>query len=352
MKWFIHPMRFLLLLLPGLIFLISCNRAKTETKNTTPSALQVNALILSPRYFESRFIANANLIPYEETELKAPISGTVLAINFQEGQEVLKGQPLVQLDDRIWKARIRGLQAQLSIARSDVERNQSLLEVQGVSQEIVDKANSLIEELQAQVDELQVNISLANVSAPFNGRVGMRNFSLGSYLTQGQTITSLVQKDRLKVDFNIPERLMQFLKKGEEIKMVYQNDTLSAVIYAIDPKVNIDSRTLRVRCEMPNPEEKYMPGVFVEVIIPVSKDDKALVVPTSAVIPDLNAQTIYVYQGGKARRRTVQLGDRTDKQVRIRSGLNPGDTIITTGLMEVKDQLPVVIDNLVKQSAL
>jgi len=349
---FIHLLRFLTLLLPGSLLWISCEQ--TPTKGTPGSAnnLQVNALILKPQYFESRFIANANLLPYEATELKAPISGTVMFIDFEEGQKVLQGQRLIHIDDRIWNARLRGLKAQLSIANSEVDRNASLIEVQGVSQEIVDKAIARIEELQAQIDELQINVSLANVSAPFTGRVGMRDFSLGSYLAQGQTITTIVQNDRLKVDFKLPGRFLQNLKKGETIKMLYQGDTLHATLYAIDPMVDQDSRTVQVRGVMANPNEQYSPGVFVEVIIPINKDFQAMVVPSEVIIPDLNAQTVYVYRQGKAQRQLVELGGRTDVNVQILNGLNPGDTVITTGLMEVKNNLPVVIGNIENQTAL
>ena len=167
----IQLLRFLILLLPGSLLWISCEQAPSKGASGSANTLQVNALILKPQYCESRFIANANLLPYEATELKAPISGTVLFIDFEEGQKVLQGQRLIHIDDRIWNARLRGLKAQISIANSEVERNASLIEVQGVSQEIVDKAIARIEELQAQIDELQINISLANVSAPFTGRV-------------------------------------------------------------------------------------------------------------------------------------------------------------------------------------
>ncbi|MBN2172899.1 MAG: efflux RND transporter periplasmic adaptor subunit [Bacteroidales bacterium] len=340
--------RSLIILTIMLPVLFACNESKEKAGGTSSAPLLVEAMIVKPQYFESKFVINANLLPYEETELKAPVSGNVLSIFFKEGDKVSKGQPLIKIDDRIWKARLKGLKSQLSIARSDSTRNAALIDVQGVSQEAVDKTNAQIQELHAQIEELQVNISLANVTAPFTGRLGMRDFSVGAYLSQGMTITRIVQADKLKVDFEMPGRYIQNIKLGEQIQMIYHDDTLTAKVYAIDPRIDPNSRTIRIRCELPNPGEKYVPGIFASVIIPTNITQNALVVPTSAVIPALNTQTLYVYHAGKAFRKEVELGDRTNVEVQIMSGLNPGDTILLTGLMMVKDNMPVQIKEIVK----
>lgn len=343
MKSFNLSFRYVLLMAIVLPFLFACGDKKQKASGGNSAPLQVKAMVVIPQYFESRFVVMANLLPFEEADLKAPVSGNVMSIDFREGEKVRKGQSLIRIDDRIWKARLKGLEAQLTIARSDSVRNGALLDVQGVSQESVDKTNAQIQELEAQIEELQVNISLANVTAPFSGRLGMRDFSVGAYLSQGTTITTLVQSDKLKVDFEMPGRYIENISLGEDIRLVYQNDTLIAKVYAIDPRIDPNSRTIRVRCVMPNPNEKYVPGIFTEVIIPTNMNDNALVVPTSVVIPALNTQTVYVYHGGKAFRKDVELGYRTDQQVQILNGLNPGDTVITTGLLEIKDNMPVAI---------
>lgn len=334
------------------IVLSSCGQKKTTSPGTPSAALQVKAMVLTPRYFQERFIVNANVLPFEETDLKAPVSGNVLSIHFREGEKVTQGQPLVHIDDRVWKARLKGLEARLDIARSDSARNMALIDVQGVSQETVDKSNAQIKELEAQIEEMEVNISLANMKAPFSGRVGMRDFSVGTYLAQGTTITSLVQADRLKVDFEMPGRYLDHIRNGDKVELVYQADTLEATVYAIDPRIDMNSRTIHVRCMMPNPGEKHVPGIFVEVVIPIHSDHTALVVPTAAIIPALNTQTVYVYHNGKAFRKEVTLGSRTDMQVLIEDGLNPGDTVIMTGLLEIRDNMPVVIREIIKGSGI
>ncbi len=340
--------KYLVVLFFPVIVLTGCSDSNKKAAGSSMAPLQVEAMVVKPQYFESKFIVNANLLPYEETDLKAPVSGNVLSIFFKEGDKVSKGQPLIKIDDRVWKARLKGLQSQLRIARSDSTRNAALIDVQGVSQEAVDKTNAQIQELEAQIEELRVNISLANVTAPFNGRLGMRDFSVGAYLAQGTTITRIVQADKLKVDFEMPGRYIDNINVGEQIQMIYHEDTLLAKVYAIDPRIDPNSRTIRIRCELPNPGEKYVPGIFASVIIPTNITENALVVPTSAVIPALNKQTVYIYHGGKAIRKEVELGDRTDVDVQILDGLNPGDTVLLTGLMQVKDQMPVQIENMVK----
>ncbi len=332
----------------ALVLLGSCKEQKKPGPGAGMTTLKVDALVLNPQLFRDRFIVNANVIPFEETDLKAPVPGNVLGIHFMEGEKVRQGQPLVQIDDRIWKARLKGLKAQLEIAKSDSARNEALIDVQGVSQETLDKSNAQIKELQAQIEEMEVNVSLANVKAPFSGRVGMRDFSVGAYLSQGATITTIVQSDRLKVDFNVPGRYLDYIRSGQKVELIYRADTLEATVYAVDPRIDMNSRTFRVRCVMPNPGERYVPGIFVEVIIPVSSDDEALVVPTAAIIPSLNSQTVYVFRNGRALRKEVELGPRTDLQVRVEKGLTPGDTIIMTGLLEIKDNMPVVIREIIK----
>jgi membrane fusion protein (multidrug efflux system) len=335
-----------------LLLFISCKEQKKGNPGAAAAPLQVKAMILQPGYYEDLFMVNANLLPYEQTELKAPVSGNVLGIYFREGEKVHEGQSLIHIDDRVWKARLKGLEAQLEIAKSDSARNEALIEVQGVSQETVDKSNAQIQELQAQIEELEVNISLANVRAPFTGRVGMRDFSVGAYLSQGSFITSIVQSDRMKVDFDIPSRNAANVKLGEKVNIVIQSDTVQATVYAINPQIDPNSRTIKVRCEMSNPSEKYLPHSFVQVIIPINADENALVLPTAVIIPSLNSQTVFVYQAGKVYRKAVELGSRTDVEVQVLKGLNPGDTIIMTGLLEVKDNMPVVISELVKGPAL
>ena len=335
------------------LFLISCGENKKEkVSGNSVSALMVDAMIIKPVKFENQVFATANLLPFEEVVLKAPVSGTVLSIDFQEGQMVRKGQPLIHIDDRIWKAQIKGAEAQLVNARNELERKLELVKVGGASQEDVDNARAAVDALEAQIEQLSVNVSLANVVAPFEGKVGMRDFSLGSFLSQGQTITSLAQSHKLKVDFNIPSRYLENIKTGGKIKVVHLSDTAIAVVYAINPTVSATSRTIQIRAVIENNSKNFFPGDFAEVIVALDNFEKTLLVPSNCIVPELDSQTIYLYKNGKAKRRVIIPGVRSRNNVQVLEGIVAGDTILTTGLIQLSDNLPVKIVNLSESGTL
>lgn len=331
-----------------LAIFFSCNEKNgtpTSTAASAPQKVTVDVLVVLPQYFESKLLVTANLLPYEEVELKAPMAGTVLDIYFKEGQVVRRGEPLLRLDDRLLKAQIKGLEAQLAATRAELYRLSQLKKLEGVSQAEVDQSEANVKNLEASIEQLQVNVSLANVVAPFEGKLGMRNFSVGSYLTQGQTITQLAQQTKLKVDFSVPARYLDDLEAGKSVTVIANGDSIVAKVYAINPVVSSTSRTIQVRAEIAQNTKGFVPGSFAEVLIPLNVDDQALVVPTGVVIPELNSQTVYVKQNGMARRREVELGARTEDKIQILAGLNVGDTVLATGLLAVKDRTAVNVRN-------
>jgi len=323
---------------------MGCDKENGTTVSREPQSggLSVEYFIAKPTYFQSTVTTTAEVIPSEQVSLRAPVSGTVLAINFTEGSSVRKGQSLVQLDDRSWKAQLKGLQAELNRLQSDLERKRILLEVEGATQQEVDETVASMASIEAQMEELRVNIQLANVSAPFNGQVGLRNFSVGSYMGQGDQITTMAQVDELKVEFSLPERYQDEVELDQMLDVVADNDTFPARIYAIDPIIDPESRTLRARALISRENKgKLRPGVFATAVLPTQVNESALLVPTQVVVPEINVQTVYVAENGIAVRKEVELASRNSEMVQIVSGLSPGDTVITTGLLQVKNGLPV-----------
>src|SRR5690606_34197892 len=158
---------------------------------------------------------------------------------------VQKGAPLLRIDDRAWQAEAKGLRAQVVTAKSSFERQQAMLDIEGASQAEVDAARSTLADLESRLEQLEVNIRLANVQAPFSGVVGMRDFSLGTFLTQGTSITQLAQIDKLKLNFELPSRYAAFAKTGKSVELITGRDTGQAVIYAVNPSVSSTSRTLQ-----------------------------------------------------------------------------------------------------------
>ncbi len=322
----------------------SCEKEKPTVSRSPQGSggLVVEYFVAQPTYFQTTVSTTAEIIPSEAVVLRAPVSGTVLAINFREGSYVQKGQSIIQLDDRAWKAQIKGLEAELNRLKSDLERKRILLKVEGATQQEVDVIVAEMATIQAQMEELRVNIQLANVSAPFSGQVGLRDFSVGSYMGQGDEITTLADVQSLKVEFNLPERYQNEVSMNMEMSVIADTDTFPASIYAIDPIINPESRTLRARARISNENKGTLrPGVFATVILPTQVSESALLVPTQVVVPEINVQTLYVAKNGTAVRREVTLAGRNSDMVQIVAGLTPGDTVITTGLLQVKDGLPV-----------
>lgn len=331
----------------------ACEQEKAPEGDNERTAVKVEATRVELSSFTRSISSTANLLPFEQVELKAPVAGNVMAIYFEEGQQVEKGERLIRIDDRHWRAQLQGLQAQLNFAESELERNRQLIEREGISQEALEQAEAQVRELEAQLRELQVNIQLANVNAPMSGVVGMRDFSLGDYLTQGQTITQLVQKDKLRVDFTVPAEYAFRLEEGQEIKVIASasGDTAVAEIYAINPAINLDSRQIQLRALLENREGNFVPGGFAEVQLEITEDDEALLIPAEAVVPEVDTHVVYKIKNGRAIKQEVSLGVRTESEVQIMEGLAEGDTILLTGLMQVEDDQPVQVDTL-KEHAL
>lgn len=328
----------------------SCGESTDDTKSTAPrQALSVQAVVVNGVPFDNDIIATANILPNEQVDLKAPSAGTVLSIFFKEGEKVKKGDLIVKLDDREWKAQLIGLSAEFKTAEQDLKRKQSLLEIEGSSQEQVDQAQVAIDKLKSQIQQLQVKVNLANIRAPFSGKMGMRNFSLGAYLKEGDLLTTLTEVSTLKVDFALPEEYIHSVKVGKTIRVIVSRDTLKADVYAIGPMINSSSRTINVRATLLQPKDKdILPGSFGEVLISTNFIESAILVPSQAIVPEINDQTVFLYKGGKAKRVKVQLGTRTSDMTHVISGVQNGDTVLTTGLLQIKDGADVSLKSVKK----
>lgn len=324
----------------------------TEQRQRGP--LRAEAVQAHPSDFSIAVKAVGDVLANEQVTIKAPVAGHIQAIHFQEGQQVRAGQPLVTLDSRAWNARKDGLEAQLASAKSDLDRKQGLTAVGGASQSEVEQLTARVAELKAQIAELEVTLDLAEMKAPFSGTVSMRNISPGSYLRQGEVVTELVQTQSLRVNFTLPARYRSQLHQGDSVQIIAptRDDTAAARIYAIDPMIQQSSRSLQVRAQLANPEQQFMPGDFVQVLLELSTNQKALLIPAEAIIPELNRHVLYTIHQGKAVRQPVVIGQRTERQVQILEGLAPGDTVMVTGLLQVRAGQPVVVKQLKAEGAL
>ncbi len=338
--------KYLIILLLVPVFLSACkDKGSDQTGKGGAKSIIVGGIVILPRSLENNILATGNIIANEEVELRSEIPGRIVTINFGEGSLVAKGELLLKIDDRELQAQLKKLQVDEKQARDDLYRKEKLLELKAVSQEEYDKSFNTLGITQAQIELIRTQISKTEIYAPFNGQIGLRQVSPGGFISSSTLVARLQQFDPVKVDFAIPEKYRGKVHKGTIIKFrVEGNDSIFAGhVYAIEPKIDPMTRNVSLRALCPNPKGMLIPGAFAKVDIVLDKINDALVIPSEAIIPVLNGEKIYVCRDGKARSQIIQTGIRTEREVQVTEGITPGDTVITTGILQLREDAAVKI---------
>lgn len=297
---------------------------------------------------EDGFLRIGNLIANEKVDIVSEQSGRVVSINFKEGQFVKKGTLLIKLNDSELQVQLKKAQYQYTLLEERLERQRILLEKDAVSREDYDKVLTEFNVLKQDIEQLKIWIEKMHIVAPFSGVVGFRDVSLGAFLQPNSKITSLVDVANLIVEVAIPEKYVLDKLYGATINFTVEGmiDNFSAVIYAVDPQVDINTRTIMVRAKYNNSRNLLRPGMSAKVMLNTGSGDINVYVPNQAVVPDVNGRSVWVYRSGKAKFVPVQTGNRTADMLEILSGVEKGDTIITTGLMQLREGISVSASNL------
>ncbi len=286
--------------------------------------------------------APGTILPNENTELQSEISGRVVAINFKEGSNVAKGTLLVKLFDGDLQAQLKKLEVQLKVAEATERRQKELLAINGTSQQDYDLATLNVSNIKADMELLRVNISKTEIRAPFDGRLGLRNISLGAYISPATIITNIAQVNTVKVEFAVPEKYAAEMQPGKSVRLssLSSNTNYTATILAAQNSIAAETRNLIVRAVV-NGGKSLSPGSFVEVGIDVGNRQPAIMVPTQSVIPSTRNKSVIVSENGKAVFRVVETGYRDSARIEILSGISSGDTVITNGLLTIKPGMPL-----------
>ncbi|GHA27086.1 MexH family multidrug efflux RND transporter periplasmic adaptor subunit [Salinimicrobium marinum] len=340
---------FYALLVLGLGALISYRIIENTSAraNNKPQEAQTSATVkgevLEPQKFSESLSLSGSLEANEQVELRSEVSGVVENISFQEGSKVSQGQVLVRVNDLELRAQLAKIKTAEKLASENERRAQLLLEKEAISQEEYDMARADLQSAEAESQLIAAQLAKAAIKAPFSGTIGLREISEGTYVTPSSLIAKLVNTDKLKLTFAIPEKYSNQVGVGSQLSFTTAGspEEHTATIYAIEPGVDVATRTLKMRAIAENKEGKLIPGTFANVLLPLATVDDAIMVPTEALIPIQNGKKIYVVQNGIAREVIVQTGSRTEDSVRVLSGLKPGDTILTSGVMILKDGVPV-----------
>ena len=302
-----------------------------------PMAVQVHVLKGEP--LDNSITTTGTVMANEEVDLVSELAGRVTMIGFQEGGTVNAGQVLVRINDDELQAQLRKAEANLKLGRDDEGRKAQLLAVNGISQEQYDAAQAQLAALQADVDDLRARLAKSTIRAPFSGRVGLRAISEGGYVASNTLIAKLQQMDPVKLEFAVPERYGRVMRPGATVRFTLEGDTATyrGEVYAVDPSVDATTRTVKVRARSANKEGRLLPGSFAKVDVRLDRIADALVVPAEALIPDIQGQKVLLMKGGKVLSARVQLGIRSAYSVQLTSGVVPGDSVIVTGLLALRE---------------
>ncbi len=339
------------ILIGGIIALIVYRVMANDKINAKPndkkvnSAMSVEGIVLKTQKFDDNLSLSGTLEANEEIDIRSEVSGIVESINFEEGAKVSKGQVLFRVNDIELRAQLSKVKTAQQLTSENQRRAKLLLEKQAISQEEFDISNAEFESAKAESQLIGAQLSKTTVRAPFSGTIGLRSISKGTYVTPSTTIAKLVNTSQLKITFSIPEKYASQMKVGNSLTFTTSNsnEAYTATIYALEPQVDIATRTLKMRAIADNKEGKLFPGTYANVSLPLETVNDALMVPTEALIPIQNGKVIFVAEDGKAKQVEVKIGTRTDSMVRILSGIKAGDTILTSGVMSLKDGTSVKV---------
>lgn len=323
-------------------------KPEAKAQTTSTAGLPVRGLIIRPATLDNRIFSSGTVLPDESVELSSEASGKITAIYFREGERVRKGDLLLTINDADLQAQLQRLKYQETLLSEREFRQRRLLEKEAVSQEVYDRALADLNTNRAEMMMVEAQIAKTRVKAPFDGIIGLRMVSEGSYITPNTRIASLVKMQPVKIEFSIPERYASEVRPGNKISFTIgsTSKTYLAEVYAIEPIIDQSTRTLRLRALYPNPGLEVIPGSFATIELVLRTYYEAVTIPTEALVPMLGSQTVYVYKGGFAEPVEVETGLRTSDVIQVLSGLNGGDTIITTGILQLRKGMPVVLSDL------
>ncbi len=330
-----------------LLVISSCQNKSKKGGGSTEgrSVLTVEGQVLKLSKLDVTYTYTGTLLANEEIDIRPEISAKVTGIYFKEGTIVDKGAKLVKMFDSDLQAQLKSNQLQLELALKELNRKKELYQFKGISKEELDISENNFSTLKASQDLIQAQISKTELHAPFTGVVGLRMVSEGAFVSSSTIITSLQQVDPIKIDFSVPEQFVANVNVGKEIKFSIngREDQFIGKIYALESKIDLSTRTIRVRALCPNPHRILYPGSFAKINIKLFPDKECIMIPARSTVPLMEGDQVYVLKNGKAKAINIKTGYRNELEVEVTEGLTPSDTLVTTGLLQIKEGMPIRI---------
>ena len=321
---------------------ITSNKSKNgdpKGKDGKGKVMTVSGIVVKTQTFDNNLSLSGSIEANEQVEIRSEISGIVEGIYFKEGSNVAKGQLLFKVNDVELRAQLQQAKTKQGLASENERRAKLLLAKEAISQEEYDVARADYKLAQSQVQLIDAQIAKTSVRAPFSGKIGLRSISPGTYITPSLLVAKLVNISQLKITFSIPEKYANQVKSNSNLTFTVAGSTgkYQAKVYAIEPEVEISTRTLQVRAVAENKDGKLLPGTFANVELPLDIIKDAIVVPSEAIIPVQDGKKVLISNKGKVKEIMVKTATRTDATILVLSGLKAGDTLLTTGVMSLKE---------------
>lgn len=323
----------------------STKRSSAQTSSSAP--LKVLAVVVTPSPFTETLSLTGSIMANERIEVRSEVGGRITRIGFKEGARVRKGQMLIQMDDAGLRATLKKLERQLILDTDKQTRYAALKNIDGVSQEELDVINAQVDVRHAEIEELQAQLDKTVIRAAFSGRAGLRAVSIGAVISPSTLITTLADDNTLKLEYTVPERYAAGVRVGDRVSFTVRgrgvSDQQTATIYALELGVDATSRSVRIRANIVRSKTNgaMIPGMFADVKLTLTSVSDALMVPSEAIVQDMEGASVLLVHNGKAQPMRVELGGRTPSHVRVLSGVNAGDTVLTSGLLMVKKNMAV-----------
>ena len=311
-------------------------------------SLPVSVYIADYSSAEDELISPGYIVAKDRVEMVSELSGRVISINFSEGQFVRKGDILVKLNDDELQAQLTRAEFQYTLLAEKLERQKILLSKEAVSREEFDQVSTEFNVLKQDIEQLRIKIEKMKIRAPFNGVIGFRNISLGALLLPNSKVATIVDLVNLIVEFSIPEKYISNKLLGAIANFTIQGSsrTFSAKVYAIDPEINSKTKTIMLRARYDNSNGILRPGMYARVSLSSEKGALKIYLPNESIVPNVKGRSVWVLKDGKASMILVQTGVRTVDMMEVLSGIQKGDTIITTGLMQLREGISVTPTNI------
>lgn len=314
-----------------------------DKKPNRERVINVRGMIVKGDFLQNIFVTNGIFLGNEQVELKSETGGRVVDIFFNEGKFVKKGELLLKINDADLKATLKKHLAKEKFLKEKELRIRNLFEKNLASKEDYESIENDLNSTLADIEMTKALIDKTEIRAPFSGVLGLRNVSVGAYINQQTVVSTLTDIEKLKLDFSVPQKYANLIKVGKPVKIRSNNQEIIGKIFAFEPKIDEATKTLKVRAIVENRNKTLYPGAYAEVEIILEELNDAILIPTNAIVPDLDGEKAFIVKEGKARLIPVTIGIRREKDIQIISGVRKGDTLITSGLIQLKDKLPVKV---------